>query len=44
MHYFSIPLSNERNSSDYPALLLYNNCKGQCTKKLLKFLDANNKN
>ena len=29
-------------SSDYPALLLYDNFKGQCTEKLLKLLDANN--
>ena len=29
-------------SSDYPALLLYNNFKGQCTEKLLKLLDGNN--
>ena len=29
-------------SSDYPALLLYDNFKGQCTEKLLKLLNANN--
>ena len=29
-------------SSDHPALLLYDNFKGQCTEKLLKLLDANN--
>ena len=31
-----------RLSSDYPALLLYDNFKGQCTEKLLKLLGANN--
>ena len=29
-------------SSGYPALLLYDNFKGQCTENLLKLLDANN--
>ena len=29
-------------SSGYPALLLFDNFKGQCTEKLLKLLDANN--
>ena len=32
---FSIPV-------DQPALLLFNNFKGQCTEKLLKLLDSNN--
>ena len=29
-------------SSGYPALLLYDNFKGQCTEKLLNLLHANN--
>ena len=47
IHNIILPCLSETRSklklpSDHPALLLFDNFKGQCTKKLLKVFDSSN--